>query len=453
MTTLRCRSGCPPLALPTAEPLAGWELAQTTRLGPVEVDHWQMGGMADGSALWDRFAAGRLATCWGAPGLDHGSYSEPDGREAVSEAGARFAQDHADDTRRIGEMSDALAAFGEAVQADPALEKRHRAAGPLEHCLAAYMVDRARVEQVLAGEVSEAPRHPLCGAALTAFWADDGCRGLMMRVVGAALVIELHCAIVRRGGSYADIVELTRQLADFRTERFGGYRGTVAFLNGDHATTVLGEGSPLASLGGAEPLHRLPRGVQLTDTRGRGMAISPSHGSNVRARNVDTLDTAIDVEQMLRSARVGGTWSSVPCPPPRHPPPGHVPERRMACSGGRPLTLAEVLLVRLCDFGTKVGKGKDTDWRKLTVTEAVDEVRAAATRGREETAWGSARHMTTKDGKALLRGARVALREAMEALGLIPVRPPAPHRAKREEPVLPEPLTARRGSEVATWRA
>lgn len=452
-TSLRCRSGCTALSLPTIDPRAGWELARDGIVERVELGHWQLGAMDTES--WYRFGeTGQITRKWGAP--------DDMGDETMSIEGAALMQLHADDVRRIGEMSDALRAFGAAVSKDKDVGKRRqRTASAWLPCLLAHRLAEHADEATSPIATVDVIATQRAGSLAT-FWADPGCRSEMVFRLGAALCIEIHKAIVRRGGSFADIHDILRQFADVRETPFGGYQHAVAYWCGEHGSTLLGMGSTMSSLGGAMPKFALPGGVQLADARGRGgMSVHETKNGTSASRNAGTLDRALDVASCINAARIGGTWM-------RNTDPNKAVG--VVCSGGRKLTQWERRLVVLCDYGVEItikadkDKPASKDWRKLTVTEAVDEVRRVAiertrqvTQPQEVAEWAHARHLTTKDGKVALRAARRAIREALTAWGLIPARVEeddpkgVEKRAKNSDAERirnPQPIEPRRGSEA-----
>lgn len=429
---LLCRGACQPLSLPTVDPRAGWEMAAAEALDATYErmwgDPWAVAAFHD--VAWDSYSGpvSRLQQRWGAPawGRDRETgrqgWWEPQGREVMSEEGAKLARVHAANVQRIAEMSDALRAFGEAVQADTGIRLR---GGTRTESPAMLPCVVAALPMVVPSRLASVGT-----TAIRAFWRDDTCRSWMVREVGAAIVIELHRAIVQRGGSFEDISDMLRHLGGAREQPFAHYKHAVAFWCGDHGTTVLGwGGSSLAHAGGAEPTHGLPGGMRIDE-----MAVSPSHASSGAARNVGVWTMVQDVTACIGAARAGGEWT---------PPDPDKADRAATCAGGRRLAPWELELVRLCDFGvevastkTKGGTGAASEWRKLAVTEAVERVRAEAVAGAGGTgdpAWGPARHLTTMAAKDALRAARRAIQDALEAWQLTPPRERAAARPLRPE--------------------
>ena len=414
-SAVRCVAGCAPVGLPAQEPRGGWEVARADMLNATYDamwgDPWGLDGMHHGVA-WDRYSApaSALQARWGSP--------DDDGRETLSTEGAALAQAHSDDARRVGEMSDVLREFAAAVTADDGLKLRGaptREALALGPCVVAAMVRAERPPQV-----TDAYATDLAAQGVGLMWEDPACRSYLIREVGAAAIIELHKCIVARGGSFAGISDVLRQLGGPRETPFAGYRHAVAFWCGDHGSTTLGGGSPLAGLGGATALFNIPCGPRFDE-----IAVKPTRNGGGSARNAGTWTMARDVEACVEAARVGGRWHA------------DIDEGEDAtkatawfCTGGRPLAQWELALVQLCDFGTEVtikgGRGEkdQREWRKLAVVEAVDRVRELAAQRRTDAQWGPARHLTTQQGKDALRLARRAIQDALEAWEMVPAREP-----------------------------
>ncbi len=432
---LTCMAGCEPVTLP-GSPRAGWEAALRMSLSAdyeaLWGDPWGLGGMH--TVAWDRYSepGSRLQARWGSP--------DDDGNEVRSVEGAALVRQHLDDTQRIAEMSAALRALGVAVRADPGIRLRggNREATSFDACLGASYAVEARPLDDATGQATR--------AAMAALWGDEVTRSAMVREVGIAACIEVHRCIVMRGGAFGGVGDLLRQLAGVRETPFGGYRHAVAFAFGDHGTTTLGWGNALAGLIGADLPHPLPGGMRFDE-----IAVSPSRNSGGEARNARTWTMAQDVAACMAAARVGGIWA-----PPAEGTVGAAGDA-WTCDGGRPLTPWEVRLVELCDFGVDVAmrdkagrkrrpKGATAanaaaagdDWRRLTVTEAVERVRQeASARAQDGTLlreWGPARHITTPEGKAALKGARRAIADALAAWGLVPRRDRPPRRRSQDDP-------------------
>ena len=378
-----CLAGCPPIRASNAEPPAGWELANAGNLHRYQARAWGLLPLLENSPDWDAYHSTKspLQERWGRVG--------DAGDERYSLEGAHFGQQHTDDSKRIDEMTEALDAFGAGVRANARL--------------------------------------PRSGVSAT-------------RIIGGALVLELANAIRARGGAYAGIAEMLRQVGSTRVTPFSGVRHALAFAFGDHGSLLLGEGSPLAGMGGAEALFKIPCGLQFNT-----VSCSPSHVGSGAARNVGAFLDNHDVWACLKAARVGGEWS---------PAPESGEEVARTCKGGRPLTSWELKLLQYCDVGanvthdysTTIGAGwqhvaVEVTFRCLTPAEAVDRVRQeVASRGRAtRDTWASlddavgARHLTLREGRIAIRSARRSVAEALDAWGLIPERRPQDREPRRGE--------------------
>lgn len=425
---LKCAAGCATLALPGNEPDAGWELARAEK-APIEVlRDWSHDTFHD--VAWDRYSSptSPIVERFGASperrrDEDTGrwDWQEVDGGEPHSVEGAYLARVHAENPRRIGEINDALAAFGEAVRKDKNVilrGGRPTATRALDALMASEAGAREGIPQ------AEAVR----AAALRMFWSDGHARSMFIREVGKALAIELNNAVQRRGGQVKTVTEVVRHSSALeRTTPFAGFGHAIAWLCGDHGTTTLGWGSAFAGLGGAEAKFKTSRGVQFGQ-----MSVAAAARGEARARNEGALLLTRDVEAAAAAARVDGAWQPRSDDPKR--------PRAARCLDGRPLEPWELRLVQLCDHGTIVEAlgedGKQRDWRKLTPVEAIERVRAEALKHADDPRWGRARHLTPKDGRQALREARQALREAFAAWGLIPPQQPRAEeeaRAPREK--------------------
>lgn len=452
--TLTCTAGCPPRPLPATEPDSGWELAMAGHLSSNAVTDWRLTGFHD--PAWDRYSAptSPIRERFGPsperrrdPETGRWGWMEVEGRETASEEGAYLARIHANDTDRIGEMVDAMRAFGEAVRDDVTVKLRGGRASEAVALAGCVTATAALQGYGQRGPIDPEVARGIRSESFVLFWGDAHCRSLMIREVGSAVLIELHRFIRMRGGSAFEITEGLHHLNGGmpRTTPFAGYNQVVSFWRGDHGTTQLGWGSALAHLGGAEATHTLSRGVQFNR-----MAVAPTKGGTVRTKNEGTLILAGDVDASVAAARVGGKWERV------------VKDGKDAayCTGGRPLATWELRLVSLCDHGmlvqSKGEKGAQEDWRKLAPVEAVDIVRRESVKWADDPGWCAARHLTNKDGRAALRAARTALREAFEAWRLIPEREPsATEKPRPRGPVVsdvkPVQLPYRRLGEESPW--
>lgn len=416
---------------PRELPYSGWELVLRDRVksatpsdDAVVADSWGLLGMR--TDAWGDYddpmspSSSRMALAWGMPG--------DDGHEDVSIAGAVLKDTHSDSLRRIAEMMNALDDFGAEVRADATLPLPGQSAratsnhtSPLAACAGAAtpQIDAAS----MAAADAQQDAHDI---ALRMFWDDVECRWTMIREVGGMLCKLLVNSIIARGGSYRGADEQLGY-AELHETPFGSYRAALWFA---FYTPIgnIGAGATMGSLGAAEYTHSLPSGVQA----GGQMSVHATRNGSSSARNVGLHHLDHDVWRALGAARVGGTWS--PDTDPMRP-------DAMVCAGGRPIKEWELLLLRLCDTGVEVEKGKDA--RRLAVTEAVDTIRKEAienagrarTLGHDATSWSEARHLTTDVAKRALRAARLAVTEVLIAWGLIPERP-VQDRVHRERPAV-----------------
>jgi hypothetical protein len=386
-------------------PYSGWELALRGLLG--DDDHaadvladWGLAGIA--SEAWDAYSdppIGRLIQRWGAPG--------DTGVETDSVEGAALMAMHAANVARRKAIEATLVAFGATVQEMPGPRRGGPDTTATEACLAA-----ALAPDTLAAAVTQA-------MAMEMFWADQTFAWEMTRTVGAAMCIELHNAIVQRGGKFADISEILRHVGADRTAPFASLKHALAFSwGGQHGSTVLGAGSPLAGMiGGAVATHRLPSGVRFGE-----VTVVASHVSSGSARNVGTLHVLEDVSGALAAARVGGEWIV----------PDATKPNAKVCIGGRPIKLWEKVFLEYTMLGAEVDK---RTFRCLTLPEAVDRIRqefAAVATGRAArvNAWLVApgdmegRHVTNEQARASAAKVRRAMTDALVAWGMIEPRTP-----------------------------
>ena len=386
---LFCFAGCSPVRPSANEPRSGWELVCDGDAGENQAYDWSLLPLFYDSPSWDRYAdaSGRLHIRWGFP--------DDAGVETTSTEGARLAASHREDSHRIDEMTVALDAFRGFARTD------------------------ARI--------------PRTGSSA-------------IRTLGSALCIELVNAISARGGAYRGLRDVLRHISDgSRVPPFAGYRHALAFAFGDHGSTVLGDGSPLGGIGGAEALFKLSSGLVFNT-----ISVSPSHVRNSSARNVGALLDNVDVWACIRAARIGGKWQEQD---------EGDPDEARICLGGRGLLQWELALVAMCQgVETRVDRGRKHDvpeWRFLTVDEAVDRIREKARKKDASTEVQVARHLTTREARIAIRAAKTALVDAFEAWGLIPERRKLEEggggrwRDDREHKPPMGPVMPRRTSEVA----
>lgn len=406
-------------------PLAGWERVLRDRVrscaGTEQGDtaiavEWGLGEMLTGWGDYgERYgrAGGGLRAQWGEP--------DDDGREQQSQGGAEYEAARLENLLRMVEMTDALDAFAAAIVAVPTNHKTDK--GKPSTALFACYIAAQHERRAVTGYPYGDPAMAIAAAqhhrdALDAFAREDHWEWL--HTFGGAICRALVNAIVGRGGSYQGTNELL-SYAEAHETAFGSYRASLwwAFYG---PVKGLGEGSPMAGLGNAGYTHGLPGGILMQE---EGISLHPSRNASAGARNVNAIHLDRDVWACIGSARIGGIWDRAD--PER-------PDAARLCGGGRAVTTWEMELVRLCDVGCEVAvsKGKrDTDWRRLTVVEAVARVRAEAVSREKsgQSTWGRARHLTAEEAKTALTRARRALTDALVAWRMIPLRTVEP-RAK-----------------------
>jgi hypothetical protein len=263
---------------------------------------------------------------------------------------------------RIDEMTKALDAYGQAVQRDPSVLK----AGPS--------------------------------------WFRD---------FGGPACLVLVNAILARGGAYKGAVDFAN-IRPARTTPFAGYRHAVSYCWGDPEYQRVADhrdslSSPMGRLSSNFYTTSLPQGMQF-DT----VVAKPSRNGAALPRP-DRYQGEDDVGTCIRAARIGGEWQPV-----QYRADGTV-DTPARCKGGRPLTATELELLRLCDVGQAMpcpGDRNETEFRRLKVGEAL----ACMRRCRAD--YPDARHMLEADAKALLKAARLAVREALLAWQAIPLEEP-----------------------------
>ena len=216
--------------------------------------------------------------------------------------------------------------------------------------------------------------------------------GVVWDAVLAWTGLELENARLRRGGLHEDIV--TPSVA--RTTPFAGYRHAIAVAFGGEGLGEIGAGG--LTLGGAESLFSLPRGVVLGS-----MAVAPTRTSSGSARGVDRIVASVDVWNAITAARV---------------------DRRVDTSGrvidrGRGLATAELRLLELVDYGATRARAFRQNRSVVPAVEPLT-VRDALERLRRRD--GAALPTTEHEAKLLIGRARRAILEVLVERGLVPPR-------------------------------